>query len=1004
MGGGNHIGGLVGVNNGTISNAYWDSTTTGQSSAVGTDNGTSSNVNAVTSSTATNPSSYTHLGTWTEAVAGSGVWVARDGSNNKLWVMVEGSTRPFLYSEYSTSIRNAHQLQLMAYDLGASYTLNANVDASETSGSNASGMWTTSGFSPVGNSTVAFSGSLDGENHTIADLSISRSGTDFVGLFGNISSGGNIGNLGLVGGSVVGRTYVGELAGTTYGSISNAYATGSVSATGDDYAGGLVGTNSGTINDSYATGNVSGSNSVGGLVGFNGYSINNSHASGSVAGVDRIGGLVGYNIGTIGSNTYASSNVAGNSYVGGLVGHNAGAGAISDAHATGTVSAGSSKAGGLVGWNGSSGTISNAYATGDAGAPDMAGGLVGYNTGSISDAHASGNVAGNGHQGGLVGTNAGSISNAFASGSVFGSVYYAGGLVGQNSGNIDNAYATGNASGGSAGDYIGGLVGGNDSGGRISNAYATGSVVGNSNTGGLVGQNVGTVSTAHATGNVSGSGLVGGLVGENTGSISNAYASGSVTGSGDYIGGLVGGNESDASISNAHASGNVSGAGHVGGLVGQNVGTVSSVYASGSVTGTGFEIGGLAGQNNGTISNAYASGNVAGSNLDVGGLVGYNNGGTISNAYASGNVAGTGNIVGGLVGWNSSNGTISNAYATGNVSGSGLVGGLVGENDSGGSIRNAYASGSVSGSDSIGALVGYNEGTVTASFWLNSVSTTGIRFQDGSIDSLTRGLSASEARSASTYSTAGWDVATVGGSSSVWRSYDGSSMPLLRSFLTALTVTTDNTSKTYDGTTSLSGSYTLSDSGADTRLILGSANYSSSTSQNVGRYTVGTSGLYSGQQGYDIRYVNGTATITRASLTVTANDASKTTDGTAYSGGNGVRYSGFVGGESTSVLGGGLVYGGTAQGAAATGSYSLSASGLSAGNYVLTYVDGTLVVNAATVPTATTDNTPLTQVQKSLQATQPGTSPDASALTSVTSFALDVQSCGIRLPNGMVCH
>jgi hypothetical protein len=48
--------------------------------------------------------------------------------------------------------------------------------------------------------------------------------------------------------------------------------------------------------------------------------------------------------------------------------------------------------------------------------------------------------------------------------------------------------------------------------------------------------------------------------------------------------------------------------------------------------------------------------------------------------------------------------------------------------------------------------------------------------------------------------------------------------------------------------------YTLSDSSADTSLILGTAAYNTS-SKNVGSYAVSTSGLYSGQQGYDISYV-----------------------------------------------------------------------------------------------------------------------------------------------------
>ncbi|MEI6601496.1 MAG: YDG domain-containing protein, partial [Comamonadaceae bacterium] len=89
------------------------------------------------------------------------------------------------------------------------------------------------------------------------------------------------------------------------------------------------------------------------------------------------------------------------------------------------------------------------------------------------------------------------------------------------------------------------------------------------------------------------------------------------------------------------------------------------------------------------------------------------------------------------------------------------------------------------------------------------------------------------------------------------------------------------------------------------------------------------------------------ATINAAQLTVTASNASKTYDGAAYSGGNGVAYSGFVNSESSSVLGGTLGYAGTSQGARNAGSYVITPNGLTSANYTVSFVDGTLTINQA---------------------------------------------------------
>jgi len=179
------------------------------------------------------------------------------------------------------------------------------------------------------------------------------------------------------------------------------------------------------------------------------------------------------------------------------------------------------------------------------------------------------------------------------------------------------------------GEYgVGGLVGSNN--GIVSNSYSTGSVIGDNVVGGLVGENSdGSVSHSYSGSDVSAiSGGVGGLVGDNVGTVSDSYSTGSVNGPAD-VGGLVGGNV--GTVSDSYSTGNVTGGRDVGGLVGGNAGTLSNSYSTGAVTGNKL-VGGLVGENWGPVSNSYATGNVTG-NEDVGGLVGFNFEGTVSNSF-----------------------------------------------------------------------------------------------------------------------------------------------------------------------------------------------------------------------------------------------------------------------------------------------------------------------------------------------------------------------------------
>ncbi|GAC1377449.1 MAG: hypothetical protein NVS3B3_18820 [Aquirhabdus sp.] len=187
---------------------------------------------------------------------------------------------------------------------------------------------------------------------------------------------------------------------------------------------------------------------------------------------------------------------------------------------------------------------------------------------------------------------------------------------------------------------------------------------------------------------------------------------------------------------------------NVGALAGHNLGKLTNVYATGSVSATGNYslVGGLVGFNDGgTIINAHATGNVNGAIpfVAAGGLVGINlNGGIITNSYATGSVSGKNgfsggmNLLGGLVGVNY--GSITNSYATGSVTGGDFayLGGLVGANfTTNGKITNSYATGAVTGGNSsyVGGLIGYNDHGIITSSYATGIVTGGLGALIGSL-------------------------------------------------------------------------------------------------------------------------------------------------------------------------------------------------------------------------------------------------------------------------------
>jgi len=180
----------------------------------------------------------------------------------------------------------------------------------------------------------------------------------------------------------------------------------------------------------------------------------------------------------------------------------------------------------------------------------------------------------------------------------------------------------------------------------------------------------------------------------------------------------------------------------------------------------------------------------------------------------------------------------------------------------------------------------------------------------------------------------------------------------------AITVTANNQTRAYGSANPTTGSTTVTTGTLAGSDALGNATLtaagSATATANAGTAHAITPGIQTLSTGsaanYTISYVGGTLTITLAPLTATANAASKTYDGLAYTGGNGVAYSGFVNGETAALLGGALAWGGTGQGAVDIGSYTLIPSGLTSGNYTISFVDGVLAITA--VPPTFSDNQP----------------------------------------------
>lgn len=234
-------------------------------------------------------------------------------------------------------ISTCTQLAEMANDLSGYYVLNNNIDCNNAT------------FSSISSN---FTGTLDGQNHTIKNINFSQ-----CGIFCTVS-GGTVENITVAGGTLTSTAYgssIGTFAGKaddgTFNNLhSNLTITGS---SGDQYVGGIAG-----------------------LVFQGANSITNSSYTGSITvpGSDGyVGGIAGVTYGVSGasyslSNDYAAATItltSGSSYqsAGGLIGGHF-AGSITNSYSAGSISSASSSynnVGGFAGIFGSGATIQDSF-------------------------------------------------------------------------------------------------------------------------------------------------------------------------------------------------------------------------------------------------------------------------------------------------------------------------------------------------------------------------------------------------------------------------------------------------------------------------------------------------------------------------------------------------------------------------------------------------------------------------------------------------------------------
>jgi len=280
-----------------------------------------------------------------------------------------------------------------AWASGKYFIQTADIDASSTN------TWASgAGFSPIGNGTTSFAGNYEGNSKKISGLYISRTGTQYIAMFGYVSAG-YIRNLTLENASItVSSSGFGNGLGILAGCVTSSTLTninlsgGSITVTGSGQEVGTIAgsfqSSSGTIEYCRSSANITNTQSsattafTGGLIGYRtAGTIRYCSATGNVSTNGwRVGGLIG-EIDGLGATIYqcsASGNVTGGgSGTGGFVG-NIYQATITDCFASGSISGSGSSFGGFFGHAQSSPIFIRCYSSGKVNPSSWAGGFGGY--------------------------------------------------------------------------------------------------------------------------------------------------------------------------------------------------------------------------------------------------------------------------------------------------------------------------------------------------------------------------------------------------------------------------------------------------------------------------------------------------------------------------------------------------------------------------------------------------------------------------------------------------
>lgn len=472
-------------------------------------------------------------------------------------------------------------------------------------------------FNPIGFSSDApkpFSGSLNGNGHTIKGFFVNNPLGEEIGLFSILSDGAVVENVHFIvpNNDIVGMKNVGAIAGYIDGATVKNCTIDLMSGDIDGKlnVGGVVGyINKGSVENCTVTGennSVKGHIYIGGIAGY----VEQGEVKGAtfvgtrkaVSGNNHIGGIAGYvEQGRVNECTVIGSGefVIGEYYVGGFVG-SLNEGEVDDCtlkeeneNETDSVS-GIKYVGGAVGRVQGESTILNCDVSVQVQGEAFVGGFTGSLEGdsNMELCRSEGAVNGKMHIGGICGlidenayiTRCFSYVEEVKPISETDTCENIGGLVGYLKGYVEECKAVGVTVGGDESFYVGGLIGKVFSKSIVKKCLVIeGYVSGADNIGGLVGKldPGGEIHHSCSKIDVSGKNQVGGLVGSCSGRVTNCYA----------------------------RNGIVTGKKAVGGLLGRHIGIVNNCYASMDVVSTatnhGLFVGDFGEADEGTMTGCY---------------------------------------------------------------------------------------------------------------------------------------------------------------------------------------------------------------------------------------------------------------------------------------------------------------------------------------------------------------------------------------------------------------